>query len=202
MVNCSVNFLAHAYLSFDRPDILVGNMISDFVKGKKKFGFTPGIQKGIALHRDIDAFTDEHPVTKMAANLFRPVYRLYSAAFTDVVYDHFLANDPDSFTERSLFDFSQDVYQTLNRQYAILPETFQGMLPYMSSQNWLFGYRQRSGIARSFEGLVRRSAYLTDPGPAFEIFEANYTQLQDLYGKFFPSLKTYASGRLLQLDGE
>lgn len=30
-----MNYLAHAYLSFDEPEILVGNMISDFVKGKK-----------------------------------------------------------------------------------------------------------------------------------------------------------------------
>ena len=31
-----MNYLAHAYLSFGDPDILAGNMISDFVKGKKK----------------------------------------------------------------------------------------------------------------------------------------------------------------------
>jgi hypothetical protein len=29
-----MNYLAHAYLSFNEPDILVGNLISDFVKGK------------------------------------------------------------------------------------------------------------------------------------------------------------------------
>ena len=202
MVNCSVNFLAHAYLSFDRPDILAGNMISDFVKGKKKFGYTTGIQKGIALHRDIDAFTDDHPATRAAADLFRPVYRLYGPAFIDVTFDHFLANDPTIFTEESLFDFSQQVYQTLERQYAILPEKFQGMFPYMKSQNWLFYYRQRSGIARSFEGLVRRSAYLTDSATAFEIFESHFTRLQDLYNQIFPALKAFTSGRLLQLDGE
>lgn len=197
-----MNFLAHAYLSFDRPDILVGNMISDFVKGKKKFGFTPGIQKGIALHRDIDAFTDEHPATKKAADLFRPVYRLYGPAFVDVVYDHFVANDPSIFTEESLFDFTQQTYKILDRQFAVLPEKFQGMLPYMKSQNWLFNYKERSGIARSMEGLVRRSAYLTDSDTAFEIFESNFTTLQDLYNQFFPELKAYTSGRLLQLDGE
>ncbi len=36
-----MNYLAHAYLSFGDPDILAGNMISDFVKGKKKFDY-PG----------------------------------------------------------------------------------------------------------------------------------------------------------------
>jgi acyl carrier protein phosphodiesterase len=29
-----MNYLAHAVLSFQQPDILTGNMISDFVKGR------------------------------------------------------------------------------------------------------------------------------------------------------------------------
>ena len=61
-----MNYLAHAYLSFNEPEILVGNMISDFVKGKKRFDFSENIQKGIMLHRNIDTFTDEHEVTKKA----------------------------------------------------------------------------------------------------------------------------------------
>jgi acyl carrier protein phosphodiesterase len=40
-----MNYLAHAYLSFNDPEILVGNMISDFVKGKKKFD-SPRYQAG------------------------------------------------------------------------------------------------------------------------------------------------------------
>jgi len=88
-----LNYLAHAYLSFDQPEIIVGNLISDFVKGKKKFDYPPGIQKGIALHRAIDTFTDSHPATKEAKEVFRPHYRLYAGAFIDVAYDHFLAND-------------------------------------------------------------------------------------------------------------
>ena len=74
-------------------------MISDFVKGKAKFDYPPGIQKGIHLHRLIDTFTDNHPATAMAKSFFRPQYRLYSGAFTDVVYDHFLARDEKQFEE-------------------------------------------------------------------------------------------------------
>ena len=61
-----MNYLAHAYRSFHLPDILVGNMISDFVKGKKKYEYSEGILKGIDLHRSIDTFTDEHEATKQA----------------------------------------------------------------------------------------------------------------------------------------
>ena len=59
-----MNYLAHAYLSFNDPEILVGNMISDFVKGKKKFDYPLRIQAGIMLHRIIDEFTDGHPATR------------------------------------------------------------------------------------------------------------------------------------------
>ena len=61
-----MNYLAHAYFSFNHTDILTGNMISDFVKGKKKYDYPPGIQKGIALHREIDEFTDAHEATRLA----------------------------------------------------------------------------------------------------------------------------------------
>ena len=55
-----MNFLAHAYLSFNEPEIWVGNMISDFVKGQKKLEYPEGIQTGIQIHRNIDEFTDTH----------------------------------------------------------------------------------------------------------------------------------------------
>jgi acyl carrier protein phosphodiesterase len=84
-----MNYLAHAYLSFGHPGILTGNMISDFVKGKKKFDYPSEVQQGIALHRAIDQFTDTHEATREAKQVFRPAYRLYSGAFVDVVYDHY-----------------------------------------------------------------------------------------------------------------
>ena len=86
-----VNYLAHAYLSFGDAEVLTGNMISDFVKGKKKFNYPERILGGINLHRAIDEFTDDHPVNKAVAKIFRPAYGLYSGALLDVVYDHFLA---------------------------------------------------------------------------------------------------------------
>ncbi len=94
-----MNYVAHAYLSFNQPEILVGNMISDFVKGKTKFNYSPGIQNGITLHRAIDEFTDAHPATKRAKEFFRPAYRLYSGAFVDIVYDHFLSLDTKEFKD-------------------------------------------------------------------------------------------------------
>src|SRR5688500_8055429 len=117
-----MNYLAHAWLSFNEPEILVGNMISDFVKEKKKFTYSHAIQKGIALHRAIDQFTDDPIATQAAKLFFKPAYRLYAGAFVDVVYDHFLANDPNEFTfTDDLQKFSSNVYLTLENNFSQLP---------------------------------------------------------------------------------
>ena len=84
-----MNYLAHAYLSFGNPAWVTGNLISDFVKGKKRFDYPEPIQQGITIHRAIDDFTDTHEAIASAKQIFRPAYRLYAGAFVDVVYDHF-----------------------------------------------------------------------------------------------------------------
>lgn len=187
-----MNYLAHAYLSFNHPEILVGNMISDYVKGKKKFDYPAGIQKGITLHRAIDTFTDDHPATKTAKEVFRPHYRLYSGAFVDVVYDHFLATDDREFPGNSLLNFSAQVYTMLDEYTLWFPEPFSRMFPYMKEQNWLFNYREKWGIEKSLGGVVRRAAYLTESDTAFRLFEEHHQLLSGCYRQFWADLQPFA----------
>lgn len=195
-----MNYLAHAYLSFQQPEILVGNMISDFIKGKKQFDYPLPVQKGIKLHRAIDNFTDTHSATQELKSFFRPRYRLYSGAFADVVYDHFLANDLNEFSkETELKQFTIDSYKTLETHFELFPAPFKKMFPYMKEQDWLYNYRYKWAIEKSFWGLVRRSAYLTEGQIAFEIFNEHYVAMQTCYVAFFPSLKKFTSNHLDEL---
>lgn len=201
-MNCifsGMNYLAHAYLSYNEPQILVGNMISDFVKGKEKFGYTDSIQKGIQLHRDIDAFTDTHPATAKAKEFFRPAYRLYSAPIVDILYDHFLANDEEIFSTPSLLSFTNDIYKILEEHTAHLPNRFLFVLTYMKMENWLYHYRTREGIQKSLRGLVRRATFINDSEPAYEIFNEQYDALQQCYQEFVPAVKQLAKQKLAQL---
>ena len=108
-----MNYLAHAYLSFGDPDIFAGNMISDFIKGKKKYEYSVRIQMGITLHRKIDEYTDSHPATRQAKEFLKRTAGPYAGAFVDIVYDHFLANDPYEFEEDALAKFAQSTYLRL-----------------------------------------------------------------------------------------
>ena len=178
----------------------MGNMISDFVKGRKKYDYPEEIQDGIRLHRDIDNFTDTHFVTKEAKEIFRPAYRLYAGSCIDVVYDHFLALDTNEFTDQGLKAFTINTYDLLDQYTDHFPERFRMMYPYMKAHNWLYNYRYREGIQKSFGGVVRRSKYLSESDTAYGLFADHYDLLKQLYHLFFPELKSMAVSWLKQLD--
>ena len=204
-MNCSfvgMNYLAHAYLSFDSPPIVVGNMISDFVKGASKLGFSGKIQKGITLHRLIDEFTDNHLATKKAKEVFRPAYRLYSGAIVDVLYDHFLANDSSIFDETSLKKFSAGIYRHLESHTAELPSRFLHVFTYMRTEDWLYNYRTTEGMRKSLAGLVRRAAYLSESNTAYNLFVEHYVSLNECYHEFFGDVKLFAKQKLEELVTE
>lgn len=204
-MNCifnGMNYLAHAYLSFNKPHLLVGNMISDFVKGRQKFGYTVSVQRGIMLHRAIDEFTDTHPATAKAKEIFRPWYRLYSGPITDILYDHFLANDETIFSDASLFQFTGSVYQTLEEETVHLPSHFLPVLTYMKAENWLYHYRTTEGIRKTLAGLIRRARYINDSTKAYELFLSHYNELKVCYEAFFPDVKKMAKQTLDQAPGE
>ena len=56
-----MNYLAHVFLQRSSPELMVGGMLGDFVKGALGARYSPGVCAGIALHRAIDRYTDAHP---------------------------------------------------------------------------------------------------------------------------------------------
>lgn len=190
--NCFMNYLAHAYLSFNNEPILIGNMISDFVKGKQKLNFPENVQKGIMLHRMIDTFTDGHAATKEAKEILKPFAGRYAGAFIDVVYDHFLAVDETEFPLNKLEYFANETYHVLKNNESVLPERFGNMLPHMMNQNWLLNYRFEWGIENSFNSIFRRAKHLQQNNLVFKCFTTNYEALQKCYDEFFPAVKNFA----------
>jgi len=186
-----MNYLAHAYFSFNNPPILLGNMISDYVKGKKQYDYPPEIQKGIKLHRLIDTFTDEHQITKEIKKIFAPSVRLYSGAFVDVVYDHFLATNKTILNKEQWLAFTITSYELLADQSTYFPEKFATIFPYMQSQNWLFNYRYTWGIENSFGGLVRRAKYLDSSEEAFDLFLLHYDEIAILAKPFLNEVQIF-----------
>ena len=185
-----MNYLGHAFLSFDDDELLVGNMIGDHVKGKAALeAFSAGVRRGVELHRKIDDYADKHPATIRAKLLFREHYGLYAGAIMDTLYDHFLANDPKIFlSETTLLKFTERTYAQLEKHEQYFPSKFAGYFPNMKLYNWLYHYRSLKGMERSLGGLFRRAQYMPDVSKAYELFVTNYYHLNQCYYDFIDDM--------------
>ncbi len=195
-----MNFLAHAYLSFGFKPLIIGNLISDFVKGKKQFEYPTGIQAGISLHRKIDIFTDHHIATVKAVKLLKPSAGRYAPVFMDVIYDHFLARDRFEFPGSSLSQFASVTYSVISEGHQLLPLKFRNMVPYMIAENWLENYGFTSNIQRSFNAIFRRAKYIDADESVFNTFLDKYEDFEGYYNWFFPDVKQYALSLLNETD--
>ncbi len=187
-----MNYLAHAYLSFDDPYLLVGNMIADFVKGKQIYDFREEIQEGIRLHRQIDEYTDHHPLTLEIKKVFDSSAGRYNASFLDVSFDHFLATDQLTEPSEGWKTFAKVCYRQINSQINDLPKDFRRLFAYMTREDWLYNYRYKWMIEKSFDRLTQRAKYLKNGTDVYSDFENNYNLIQSGYDDFFPQLKEFA----------
>lgn len=173
-------------------------MIGDYVKGMQPLQEYPdAVRKGIMLHRKIDTFTDSHAAVARAKIYFREVYELYAGAVVDIVFDHFLANDPKHFSsEKALFDFSQHTYSLLEKNTSFFPEKFARLFPYMQSQNWLYNYRTLKGTEQSLRGLHHRAKHMPDVEEAYKTLIGHYYQLNQCYFEFMDDAVAYVKVEL------
>ncbi len=194
-----MNFLAHAYLSFGQEEILVGNFAADFIKGKEILRYHGDTKTGILLHREIDFFTDSHPLVKAAQSYLRPKFRHYSTVITDIFFDYFLGKHWAKFSDTPLELFVKQTYQIMERHLAELPGSFSEMFYWMRKQNWLFHYKELSGIQRTLNGLSNRTAFDSKMNEAPELLLEKEAEFEVIFFAFFRELETFAREKLLEL---
>ncbi|SDA82375.1 Acyl carrier protein phosphodiesterase [Algoriphagus alkaliphilus] len=195
-----MNFLAHAYLSFGHVGILVGNLAADFIKGKEIQRYDKEILIGILLHREIDTFTDSHPLVKAGQSYLRPRFRHYSTVITDIFFDYFLGKNWERYSGIPLESFANQTYQTIDQHLNLLPDSFKNMFFWMKSQNWLYHYCEIEGIQKALNGLSRRTTFDSKMNEAPEVLLEKEAEFEVIFFAFFKELETFARHKLLELQ--
>ncbi len=183
-----MNFLAHFYLSGTHEHLLLGNFIADAVKGKQLEAFTSELQEGIRMHREIDFYTDTHPVTSRSKARLREEFNHYSGVIVDIFYDHFLAKNWSEFSNEPLAVYSQRIYSLLERNSEYFPERPRHMLPFMKAHDWLMAYTHVEGIRRVLSGMARRAKFESKMELAADALEKEYDLFEKDFHDFFPDL--------------
>ena len=197
-----VNFLAHAYLSFGEPKVLIGNFIGDFVRGPIETVYDRDIVIGIKLHRDIDHFTDHHPVVKEAQSILKPEYGRYSSVITDMYFDYFLGKYWNNYHQLPLGEFAQEVYAMIENHREILPENFLTAFKYMKQYNLLVGYGEIEGIRRAMTGMSKRTRFNSKMETAHIFLHNHHEYFRLHFGDFFEALVANSRKKLNELKTE
>lgn len=187
-----MNYLAHLHLGGDSPQQLLGSLYGDFVKGPLTGRFPAGIEAAIRLHRQIDAFTDRHPLIERARARFPAERRRTSGILLDLFFDHCLARDWADFTAEPLELFTGRVYGVLAAQRE-LPERLAFIAPRMAAQDWLGSYRDFAVLEQVIGGMSRRLSRPQLLGGAMAELERLYAPLSQDFRVFYPELQAFAA---------
>ncbi len=197
-----MNYLAHAYLSFGEPKVLVGNFIGDFVRGSIEKSYEKEIVVGVKLHWAIDKYTDNHPVVKEAQEILKPEYGRYSTVITDMYFDYFLAKYWNNYHHIPLESFVQDVYETIDGFRNVVPEKFLKTFAYMRYWDWLGGYGELDGIRQAMTGMAKRTKFQSNLDTAHIFLDDHHEFLRLHFGDFFEDLVSHSKNKLYELKSE
>ncbi|WP_371824288.1 acyl carrier protein phosphodiesterase [Lutibacter sp. A64] len=197
--NKSMNFLAHLYLSKNNKNILIGNFISDAIKGKDYKKYPHEIKVGILLHREIDTFTDTHPIVKKSMRRLNKRYRHYNGVIIDILYDHYLAKNWSNYSEIPLELYAENVYSFLNENIATFPEELQHLLPNMIQYNWLVNYASIEGIDRVLKGMNKRTKGISKMDLATEDLKLHYLEFEADFTAYFKELMDFTTEKTTYL---
>lgn len=183
-----MNFLAHALLSSFDGEILLGNLMADFLKPGVPVPSNERVRLGIQRHYSIDHFMDTHPlVARSRARLF-PSYRHYSAVLVDVFYDHLLATNWEDFCEHPLPEFASWVYGELDVRHDLMPPRMLNVIPAMRKDNWLVSYAQPTGVRYALQRVHHRSPRAPEGDEAWEAFDQEKSLYEAEFLEFFPQV--------------
>lgn len=150
-----MNFLCHIYLSGDDDQLMIGNFMGDFVKGRLTGSFPPGIEQGLVLHRRIDSYASRSDLFQQSRRRLDPCYGHYRGVLVDLFYDHFLAAFWNSWSAEPLAGYIARTGAVISANKELLPERLQSLLPYIFSE-LLPSYAEVEGIGLALARMSRR----------------------------------------------
>ena len=190
-----MNWLAHVLLAESDPEIRLGNLLGDLIKGKERETLNANLRRGLKCHQAIDIFTDRHPIVRRSKQRLNGEYRRFAGILIDVFYDHILAKNWHNYSSLSLAEFTSTVYKSWDDYLIDLPIYPQQVILRMMTEDWLSSYIHLQGVEQTLKRiswkLNRRSKRQFDLTPAIALLQDNYFELQQDFQLFFPQLQSH-----------
>lgn len=190
-----MNYLAHFHLAQSEPALIAGALLGDYVKGPLQGKLPKDVERGIALHRKIDAYTDDYALSRQLHRLFPSEYRRCSGIMLDLYFDHLLARNWRVYEQLSLADFSGRVQANLDDYEQLLTPAAKRFKQRLGQYNLLSRYAQAAAVDRTLQHIAGK---LRAPNPlanAMQHLEARDAELDAIFRDFYPTLQRFSSAQ-------
>ena len=181
-----MNYLAHLLLSFEDPQLMMGNFIADDIAISNISQLPFKIQQGILLHRKIDAFTDNHLAWKSAVEELRPKHLKYAPVVIDILNDHLLSRHWERYHDARFDDFESFVYQQFRPFVKDMPYRAKAHVEALLEYKYLKAYITRDGLTDVMRRMDRRTKFPSDFTSSvdqlyerYDFYEKNFLKLMD-----------------------
>ena len=184
-----MNYLVHLYLAGADPELQLGGLMGDFVKGPLDNRYPPGIVAGLRLHRRIDAFAVSDRHCRASRQRLHPRFGHTRAVLVDIFYDHFLAGHWDSFHPQPLPVFAAGIYRLLAVNRDRLPAGLACIAPRMTELDWLTSYRDQGAVGIALQRMAARLSRPTALGDGVTELERCGEELLEDFRGFMAAAK-------------
>lgn len=187
-----MNYLAHIYLSGENPDIQVGGLLGDFIKGPLNGTYPALVETGIRLHRTIDSTTDSRPDFQACLATLPAPWRRFGGILLDVYFDHLLASRWPGFHRDSLEEFCALFYSHLQQRRDLLPPGATRFCDIAPGVKWLESYRNGNKIPLMLNNLGQRLRRPVALGDAWPELRARHDLLENCFDNLMNSHREFA----------
>lgn len=183
-----MNYLAHCYLSCSDEDLMIGNIITDFMRKREESNYSGQVLVGIQLHRSIDSFTDKHPASLRLREILRKRHDKYAPVVVDLIWDRMLCLNWSHYSGSDLKKFVQPIYKTLLQRRGELPQKFETKLDGMIKSDFLLAYSSKESMRKALHWMDDRVKFPSNFVGAIDDLEENQSEISELFKSFFPDV--------------
>jgi acyl carrier protein phosphodiesterase len=195
-----MNFLAHFHLAWPDGDLVAGGLEGDYYKGLLKGDLHPAIERGVKLHRAIDAHTDSHPLIVELRDHFPGEIRRYAGILIDISFDHYLTLHWSAYSQLTLPEFTSKVYRALSAREVDLSPGSRAMLARMLEHDILNRYHHWNAVIATAARIgerFRRGNPLLDVERQLAPVREN---LERTFLEFYPQLLIFSQKEQQRLN--
>ena len=184
-----MNYIAHLLCTFPHPLITLGNAAGDMIRNHQYQQLKGDVHLGVTLHRKIDHLTDQHEAISVMTRMLHDSQGKYAPVFLDIVLDYIMVQRWDFFSTIPFMEFTQWVYQVIEKHGQQLPAPVQVRLENMARHRWMDGYASMDGLTAALRRMDNRASFPSNFEGGAALVPGLSTEFADGLIQFYPALR-------------